>query len=117
MTGKKLNRALTRAELSEALITEVGLARSDSSALIDQVFSIIIDALAREESVKLSSFGTFQVRHKKPRLGRNPKTGVQAEISERRVVTFRPSHILKARVNGDALTGDFLPAGDDNDDQ
>ena len=112
MSEQKPGRALvgttlTRAELSESLIREVGLSRTDSASLVDQVFSLVIDALTREESVKLSSFGTFQVRHKNSRLGRNPKTGVQAEISERRVVTFRPSHILKARVNGvDVLESD-----------
>lgn len=98
-------QTLTRAELAETLLRDVGLSRSECANLVDQVLQLVTDALSRGEDVKLSSFGTFQVRKKNPRVGRNPKTGAEAEISERRVVTFRASHILKGKVNGIAVDG------------
>lgn len=98
MTGQ----TLTRAELAETLLREVGLSRTECANLVDQVLDLITSALTRGEDVKVSAFGTFQVRHKNPRIGRNPKTGAQAQISERQVVTFRASHILKNKVNGTA---------------
>jgi integration host factor subunit alpha len=91
---------LTRADLAEAVYRRVGLSRKESAALVQSVLGEIADALSHGEAVKLSSFGSFLVREKKERIGRNPKTGVEAPISERKVLTFRPSSVLKARVNG-----------------
>ena len=90
---------LTRLHLSEAVFREVGLSRYESSQLVEAVLEHIASALVRNETVKISSFGTFTTRNKNPRVGRNPKTGTEAEISGRRVVTFRPSQLMKERVN------------------
>ncbi len=92
------NGTLTRMDLTEAVFREVGLSRNESAALVDTVLNHISDALARGEQVKISSFGTFSVRDKNARVGRNPKTGEEVPISPRRVLTFRPSHLMKARV-------------------
>ncbi len=89
----------TRADLCEAVYREVGLSRSESAELVETILGRISDALARGENVKISSFGTFTVREKGPRMGRNPKTGEEVPIAPRRVLVFRPSHIMKARVN------------------
>lgn len=90
---------LTRAQLAEAVYEAVGLSRNESSQLVEAVLDEIADAAVRGESVKLSSFGTFAVRDKNGRVGRNPKTGEEVPIEPRRVMTFRPSHVLKDRVN------------------
>lgn len=90
---------VTRAQLSEAVYQEVGLSRNESSDLVDSVLLEISDALARGEVVKISSFGSFAVRQKGQRLGRNPKTGEEVPISPRRVLVFRASHVLKDRIN------------------
>ncbi len=92
------NKTLTRLDLSEAIFREVGLSRNDSSQLVESVLSHMSDALARGEQVKISSFGTFSVREKSARVGRNPKTGEEVPIKPRRVLTFRPSHLMKERV-------------------
>ncbi len=92
------NKTLTRMDLSEAVFREVGLSRNDSAQLVESVLQHMSDALARGETVKISSFGTFNVRHKGPRMGRNPKTGEEVPIEPRRVLSFRPSHIMKERV-------------------
>jgi integration host factor subunit alpha len=92
------NKTLTRMDLTEAVFREVGLSRSESSALVDSVLEHVSDALVRGEQVKISSFGTFSTRDKNARIGRNPKTGEEVPISPRRVLTFRPSHLMKARV-------------------
>lgn len=89
---------ITRARLSDAVYEEVGLSRDESSALVDSVLDKIAATLAAGESVKLSSFGSFIVRDKAERVGRNPKTGVEAAIAARRVVVFRASHVLRSRV-------------------
>jgi len=89
---------LTRMDLAEAVHSEVGLSRNDSSQLVESVLGHISDALVRGESVKISSFGTFSVRQKAARVGRNPKTGEEVPIHPRRVLTFRPSHLMKERV-------------------
>ena len=91
-------RTVTRANLSEAVYQEVGLSRSESAELVDSVLNEISDALVRGETIKLSSFGSFMVRQKGERVGRNPKTGEEAPILPRRVLVFRPSHALKERV-------------------
>lgn len=92
------DRTLTRMDLSEAVFREVGLSRNESADLVESVLRHVSDALARGETVKISSFGTFSVREKGPRVGRNPKTGEEVPIQPRRVLTFRPSHLMKDRV-------------------
>lgn len=94
MTGK----TLTRMDLSEAVFREVGLSRNESAQLVESVIQYMSDALVEGEQVKISSFGTFSVRAKKQRMGRNPKTGEEVPISPRRVLSFRPSHLMKDRV-------------------
>lgn len=90
---------VTRAQLSEAVYQEVGLSRNESADLVESVLDEIADALARGEMVKISSFGSFQVRQKGQRVGRNPKTGEEVPILPRRVLVFRASHVLKNRIN------------------
>ncbi|PRX35020.1 integration host factor subunit alpha [Meinhardsimonia xiamenensis] len=92
------NSTLTRQDLAEAVFREVGLSRNESAQLVESVLQHISDALVRGETVKISSFGTFTVRQKGQRIGRNPKTGVEVPISPRRVLSFRPSHLMKERV-------------------
>ena len=91
---------VTRAELAEAVYHEVGLSLNESSKLLDQVLEEISKALEKGDAVKLSSFGSFAVRSKKMRMGRNPKTGEDVPISPRRILSFHPSHILKRQVDG-----------------
>ncbi|MGC8202698.1 integration host factor subunit alpha [Aliiroseovarius sp. PTFE2010] len=91
-------KTLTRMDLSEAVFREVGLSRNDSAQLVETVLDHISDALVAGEQVKISSFGTFSVRSKAARVGRNPKTGEEVPINPRRVLTFRPSHLMKDRV-------------------
>ena len=89
----------TRAQLSEAVYQEVGLSRNESADLVESILSEICDSLVEGEVVKVSSFGSFSVRQKSGRMGRNPKTGEEVPISPRRVLVFRPSHVLKEQVN------------------
>lgn len=91
-------KTLTRMDLSEAVFREVGLSRNDSAQLVESVLQHMSDALVKGEQVKISSFGTFSVREKAARVGRNPKTGQEVPINPRRVLTFRPSHLMKDRV-------------------
>ena len=91
---------LTRSDLSEAVYREIGLSRNESSQMVESILARVSDALVGGENVKISSFGTFAVRNKGPRMGRNPKTGEEVPIDPRRVLVFRPSHIMKERVNG-----------------
>lgn len=92
------NKTLTRMDLSEAVFREVGLSRNESAQLVESVLGHICDALVAGEAVKISSFGTFSVRQKSARVGRNPKTGEEVPIHPRRVLSFRPSHLMKERV-------------------
>lgn len=92
------DKTLTRMDLSEAIFREVGLSRNDAAQLVESVLGHMSDALVRGEQVKISSFGTFSVRDKTARVGRNPKTGEEIPINPRRVLTFRPSHLMKDRV-------------------
>ncbi|WP_323767284.1 integration host factor subunit alpha [Marinovum sp.] len=92
------DKTLTRMDLSEAVFREVGLSRNESAELVERVLSLMSDALVDGEQVKISSFGTFSVRDKAARVGRNPKTGQEVPIEPRRVLTFRPSHLMKDRV-------------------
>ncbi len=91
-------QTITRMDLSEAVFDEVGLSRNESALLVESVLQHMSDALVSGESVKISSFGTFSVRDKAARIGRNPKTGEEVPILPRRVMTFRPSHLMKDRV-------------------
>lgn len=93
-------RTVTRADLCEAVYQRVGLSRTESADLVESVLTEICDCLANGETVKLSSFGSFVVRDKGERVGRNPKTGVEVPIEPRRVMVFKPSNVLKARING-----------------
>lgn len=89
---------VTRTQLSEAVFQEIGLSRSESGDLLDSVLLIISDTLASGNSVKISSFGTFSIRDKRERIGRNPKTGVEVLISSRKVIIFKASQILKNKI-------------------
>lgn len=91
-------KTLTRMDLCEAVYEEVGLSRNESADLVEAVLDHMSDALVRGEQVKISSFGTFSSRDKTARVGRNPKTGEEAPIPPRRVLTFRPSHLMKDRI-------------------
>ncbi len=93
-------RTVTRAHLAEAVYQEVGLSRSESADLVDAILDQISHSLLSDGSVKISSFGTFAVRQKGHRIGRNPKTGEEVPILPRRVLVFRASQVLKERVNG-----------------
>lgn len=95
-------RTVTRADLAEALHEQVGLSRQECSGLVERVLEMIVETLERGETVKLSGFGVFQVRSKNARMGRNPKTGEPAAIHPRRVISFRASQIMKAKVDGGA---------------
>ena len=94
-----MDRTTTRSTLSEAVFKNVGLSRNESATLVDSVFSEILNSLITGDDVKISSFGTFVVRQKKERIGRNPKTGEEVPITARSVVTFRASNVLKSKVN------------------
>ena len=91
-----MKKTLTRNDIIEAISENVGLSLSDSSAIIEEIFELIMNELGQGNDVKISSFGTFSVRHKKQRIGRNPKTGLEAPIIARNVVTFSSSNILKS---------------------
>ena len=92
-------QTITRAHLIEAVYQEVGLSRKESAALVESVLDEMSDALARGEMIKISSFGSFAVRQKAQRVGRNPKTGEEVPILPRRVLVFRASLSMKARIN------------------
>ena len=102
-------RTLTRADLSEAVHRELGLSRNESADLVESILDEVSSALVRGETVKISSFGSFSVRQKGLRMGRNPKTGEEVPIDPRRVLVFRPSHVLKDHING-------IEGGADDDD-
>ena len=104
MSGK----TITRADLCEAVYQKVGLSRTESATLVELVLKEITDCLERGETVKLSSFGSFGIRDKGQRIGRNPKTGKEVPITPRRVLVFRPSQVMKNVING-------LEAGTDED--
>lgn len=97
-------KTLTRADLSAAVYKEIGLSLQECNTLVDAVIDEVCLALEEGDTVKLSSFGTFNLRKKKERVGRNPKTGVEVPITSRTVLSFNASNLLKAKVN-DALTG------------
>ncbi|RFB80299.1 integration host factor subunit alpha [Methylovirgula sp. 4M-Z18] len=103
--GAPTGKTVTRADLAEAVYQRVGLSRIESAELVETVLSEISQVVARGETVKLSSFGSFVVRSKSERIGRNPKTGVEVPITPRRVMVFKPSNILKASINGESVEG------------
>lgn len=90
---------ITRAQLSEAVYEEVGLSRNESADLVEAVLEEMVNALSDGETVKISSFGSFSIRQKSQRMGRNPKTGEEVPILPRKVIIFKPSHVLKNRIN------------------
>jgi len=93
------SNTVTRADLAESVYEQVGLSRNESSDLVEQILDEVMEALVSEDNVKISSFGSFSVKEKKARIGRNPKTGVEVPISPRKVLVFRASHVLKDRIN------------------
>ena len=93
------SKTLTRQDISEALYRQIGLSKHESAIMLESVLTQISNALINGESVKLSSFGTFYPRQKRERVGRNPKTGVTATINARRVISFKPSKLMKERTN------------------
>ncbi|MEH6403163.1 MAG: integration host factor subunit alpha [Sneathiella sp.] len=93
---------LTRADLAEALCQQIGLPRKESADHVEAVLNEIGDRLVAGETVKISSFGSLQIREKNGRIGRNPKTGKEVPIDPRRVLVFRASHVLKNKINGDS---------------
>ncbi len=109
-TSPKVAGTLTRADLCEAVHSEIGLSRNESASLVETVLDRIGDALIEGNNVKISSFGSFVLRNKGLRIGRNPKTGVEVPIEPRTVLTFRPSQLLRSRINGGG------PAGGGDDD-
>jgi|TARA_E500000331_G_scaffold2328_1_gene2419 integration host factor subunit alpha len=90
---------ITRAQLSEAVYEEVGLSRNESADLVEAVLEEMVSSLTEGETVKISSFGSFSIRQKSQRMGRNPKTGEEVPILPRKVIIFKPSHVLKNRIN------------------
>ncbi len=92
-------KTITRLDVAEAIYSEIGLSRKDSSEILDMIIDEIVRELSLGQDVKLSSFGTFSLRDKKARTGRNPKTGVEAVISSRRVISFKPSQNMRKIIN------------------
>ena len=100
-SADRVPETVTRADLAEAVYRRVGLSRSEAADLVEMVLAELSETIVRGEAVKLSSFGSFLVRDKGRRIGRNPKTGVEVPIEPRRVVIFKASNVLKSRINGD----------------
>ena len=99
------DKTLTRADISEAIYQHVGLSRHESADLVETVLTEISEALVAGKNVKISSFGSFMLRDKTGRVGRNPKTGEEVPIAPRRVLTFRPSQVLKGKINSSLKAG------------
>ncbi len=93
------SNTVTRADLTEAVYREIGLSRAESASLVESILDHMVGALLRGETVKFAGFGTFSLRDKSERIGRNPKTGEEVPITSRRVLVFKPSNVLKERVN------------------
>ena len=111
--------AMTKADIVEALYEKVGFSKKEAADLVELVFDQIKGTLAKGEKIKISGFGNFVVREKRSRIGRNPQTGESIEISARRVLTFRPSQVLRAEVNA-SLEGkpiDLSKISEDDDDE
>ncbi len=112
--------AMTKADIVEAIYEKVGFSKKEAADLVELVFDMIKDTLSKGQKIKISGFGNFVVREKKSRVGRNPQTGQSIEISARRVLTFRPSQVLRAEVNtsldGKPITPTHSRRDDDDDD-
>lgn len=112
--------AMTKADIVEALYEKVGFSKKESADLVEMVFDTIKSTLAQGQKIKISGFGNFVVREKRARTGRNPQTGESIEISARRVLTFRPSQVLRAEVNssleGKPIQADALRSRSRKDD-
>ena len=104
---------MTKAELIEAVYSKVGISKKESADLVEMIFDTMKDTLSKGEKIKISGFGNFVVREKRSRMGRNPQTGESMEISARKVLTFRPSQVLKHDLNGS--TGPVPDESDDDD--
>jgi integration host factor subunit alpha len=116
MTGQNLGKStMTKADIVEKVYEKIGFSKKESSELVELVFDTMKDVLQAGEKIKISGFGNFVVRQKKERIGRNPQTGSQITISARKVLTFRPSQVLKAVLNGEDTTG-LTDDDDDGDD-
>lgn len=100
------SNTITRAQLGEAVYQEVGLSRNESAELLESVLDYVSEALTKGDSVKISSFGSFSVRQKSQRIGRNPKTGKEVPILPRKVLVFRPSQVLKTEINRSQRQGE-----------
>ena len=106
MSGQNLGRStMTKADIVEKVYQKIGFSKKEASELVELVFTSLKDVLTKGDKVKISGFGNFVVRGKNERVGRNPQTGEQITISARRVLTFRPSQVLKAMLNGEDITG------------
>ncbi len=117
MGGQNLGKStMTKADIVEKVYEKIGFSKKESSELVEMVFNTMKDTLQKGEKIKISGFGNFVVRQKKERIGRNPQTGNQITISARRVLTFRPSQVLKAILNGESIVG-LTDDGDDHDDE
>lgn len=92
-------KTMTKADLIEEVYETVGFSKKDSAELVDLVFNTVKETLENGEKLKVSGFGNFVVREKKSRIGRNPQTGQEIEISARKVLTFKPSQVLKTALN------------------
>lgn len=115
MAGQNLGKStVTKADIVEKVYQKIGFSKKEASELVELVFGTLKDVLQNGEKVKISGFGNFVVRGKNERIGRNPQTGDQIKISARRVLTFRPSQVLKAMLNGEDLNN--IQEDDDDDD-
>lgn len=116
MAGQNLGRStVTKADIVEKVYQKIGFSKKEASELVELVFGTLKDVLENGEKVKISGFGNFVVRGKNERVGRNPQTGEQIKISARRVLTFRPSQVLKAMLNGEDVSAVVEDDDDDND--
>lgn len=115
MAGQNIgNATVTKADIVEKVYDKIGFSKKEASELVEMVFNSLKETLQKGEKVKISGFGNFLVRGKKERIGRNPQTGDQIKISARRVLTFRPSQVLKAMLNGEEYS--HLIGKDEEDD-
>lgn len=115
MAGQNIgNSTVTKADIVEKVYDKIGFSKKEASELVEMVFNSLKETLQKGEKVKISGFGNFLVRGKKERVGRNPQTGDQIKISARRVLTFRPSQVLKAMLNGEDY--EHLIGHEDEDD-
>jgi integration host factor subunit alpha len=96
---------MTKADIIEKIFNKIGFSKKESADIVEMVFDTIKGTLEKGEKIKISGFGNFVVREKRPRIGRNPQTGQEIEISARRVITFRPSQVLKSALNTDSSRG------------